>query len=164
MPKQRRSEDDTMRDDSSEILDRFLAVCERDVDLLLLEEFNCSPSFCGWFFSRLGLSPSCQVPIACKAKHSVASNTDEATGESDLEIIFDCDMPQGRESVLVLLEDKVAARFTPGQAAPYQSRAKHLADQKGIGKSANHLHPVRALSIALPYGIIISLETVSSRT
>lgn len=132
-----------------EVLDRFSAIYERDIDLLLMEEFNCNPSFCGWFSSKLELSSSCPVPSTCTARHSVASTTEEAVGESDLEIVFEFDTPSGRKSVLVLLEDKVTARFTPDQAARYRSRAKDLADRKGIDEYCTVLLAPKAYLVGL---------------
>jgi hypothetical protein len=35
---------------------RIGGICERDIDLLLLEEFVASPEFCKWFLSSIGFS------------------------------------------------------------------------------------------------------------
>jgi hypothetical protein len=139
MPRQKKEKNDLSQavsqqapDGDAEMLGRFSAIYERDVDLLLLEEFNCSPSFCAWFLLKLGLSHTNRTLIACAARHSVASASDDDVGESDLEIVFDFDTSEGRKSLLVLLEDKVMARFTPDQPARYQIRAQHLAERKGV--------------------------------
>jgi len=142
--------------DHTDPLDRFSAICERDVDLLLLEEFNCNPSFCDWFL--LLLRPSSPSPVhSCVARHSVVSSG-EAAGESDLEIVFALDASSGARSVLVLLEDKVSARFTADQPARYQGR-KELAIHKKIADECYtvllapkaYLEPLNCFDVRVPY-------------
>jgi hypothetical protein len=90
---------------------RFLAsVEERDIDLLLMEEFQISDEFVTWFCVQLGLpdvTPS-------GAWHSV-SDTD---GETDLLL---CVTARGRR-IGILIENKVAAPEQDRQAERYHLR------------------------------------------
>lgn len=87
-------------------------VCERDIDLLLLEEFVASGSFRSWFLAQIGAEPSASLS---DARQSVKTDS----GESDLEITFD--KPTGE--LKVLIENKVDASFQPNQPERYRERA-----------------------------------------
>jgi hypothetical protein len=87
-------------------------VCERDIDLLLLEEFVASESFCQWFLSKIGIG---DVVRLTAAQHSVTT----INGESDLELTFQ--RPNG--ILKLLIEDKVDAIFQPRQPERYRERA-----------------------------------------
>ena len=77
---------------------RYLAsVAERDVDLLLMEEFHVSDAFVEWFCDQLGLNGV--KPAG--AWHSL-SDTD---GESDLLLRI----LAGNKRIGVLTENKIAA-------------------------------------------------------
>jgi len=92
-------------------------VCERDVDLLLLEEFVASPDFRSWFLSQIGVE---QTAVLAEAHHSVTT----ANGESDLELTF-----QGSSGVVkILIENKVDAAFRPNQPERYTARASQYKD------------------------------------
>ena len=90
---------------------RYLAtVAERDIDLLLMEEFHISDDFVAWFCGQVGLhnvSPT-------GAWHSL-SDTD---GESDLVLRV---IKEGRR-IGVLIENKVAAPEQDLQAERYHLR------------------------------------------
>ena len=86
-------------------------VCERDVDLLLLEEFVASEAFVSWFAAKIGLSAGRLAGCA----RSVTSST----GESDLDLTLDV----GDHIVKVLIENKVDAMFQPRQPERYRERA-----------------------------------------
>ncbi|WP_018168736.1 hypothetical protein [Thioalkalivibrio sp. ALMg9] len=90
------------------------SVSERDVDLLLLEEFIASPAFGNWFV-ELGLNLSLDVGACIDAQRSVT----DSTGESDLEVTFAA--TDGRRSRL-LVENKVGAGLQPRQAERYRLR------------------------------------------
>jgi hypothetical protein len=100
------------------ILGRYLAsVAERDIDLLLMEEFHISDDFVAWFCSELGLhgvSPA-------GAWHSV-SDTD---GESDLLLLV---LKDGRR-IGILIENKVAAPEQDLQAERYHLRGIRSLEQ-----------------------------------
>lgn len=90
---------------------RYLAnVAERDIDLLLMEEFQCEDSFVSWFCSHLGLSEVQQGG----AWHSVS----DADGETDLLLR----VTVGGKRVGILIENKVAAPEQEGQAERYHVR------------------------------------------
>ena len=87
-------------------------VCERDIDLLLLEEFVASENFRAWFLSQLGIN---EIVSLVDAARSVTT----ASGESDLEFTV-----KGLEgNIRVLVENKVDAAFQPRQAERYAERA-----------------------------------------
>lgn len=103
---------------------RISGVCERDVDLLLLEEFLVSPAFVEWFLGRIGVQGSVTL---VDVKKSVSSDQ----GESDLAL----EALVGETRLMVLIEDKVDAPLQPDQAARYQVRAG-LYKAKGRGFTA----------------------------
>ena len=86
-------------------------VQERDIDLLLMEEFHVSPEFATWFAGKSG------VPDACfdGAWHSVT----DADGETDLLLRV---VANGTH-VAILIENKVAAPEQDRQAERYHLRA-----------------------------------------
>lgn len=89
-------------------------VSERDVDLLLLEEFIASPAFGAWFVQQI-IDPSVNVGECEDAQRSVT----DSTGESDLEVTF----ANGyNERTRFLVENKVGAGLQPQQAERYRLR------------------------------------------
>jgi hypothetical protein len=94
-------------------------VCERDIDLMLLEEFVASTEFRSWFLTNVGAQGSTELlDVRCWV-------TTE-NGESDLEITFG---PEGN-AVKVLIENKVDAPFQPEQMGRYVDRAKGYKDSR----------------------------------
>jgi hypothetical protein len=91
---------------------QLTGVCERDIDLLLLEEFVASPGFLNWFLGRVGLPEGATLR---NAERSVATTT----GESDLELTLEIDS----RLIKVLIENKVDAMFQPRQPERYRERA-----------------------------------------
>ena len=91
-------------------------VCERDIDLLLLEEFQAGSGFADWFVNRFFGDDSGLV--ACiDAKKSVT----QSTGESDLEV----DLAGVDGTVTrVMIENKVGAGLQPQQAERYRQRGE----------------------------------------
>lgn len=91
-------------------------VSERDIDLLLLEEFVSSPGFAKWFSGQIGLDEKSDLRMI-SARRSVT----QSTGESDLEVVL-----AGPEGVAIrlLVENKITAAFQPRQAARYQERGR----------------------------------------
>jgi hypothetical protein len=84
---------------------------ERDVDILLAEEFSVNAAFADWFRSQT------------KYKTSIARVVDvfvskrDNLGESDLIVIYEI---EGGNRVALLVEDKVRAPLQPGQAKRYR--------------------------------------------
>ena len=98
-------------------------VCERDIDLLLLEEFQSSPSFLLWFTESI-LGKGTPALAFVSARRSVRY----AFGEIDLEIVLT--EPSGKE-VRLLIENKVSANFQPNQAERYhESGSSHVSSKK----------------------------------
>ena len=96
-------------------------VCERDVDLLLLEELVASRPFFEWFLGRVGISPSAEL-IA------VARSVTTSNGESDLELTIKLDDRIRK----ILVENKIDSIFQPRQADRYCERAAgYLRDGPG---------------------------------
>jgi hypothetical protein len=121
------------------VFGRFLApVDERDVDLLLLEEFHVSDEFVAWFCSELSLSGA--VPSA--AWHSV-SDTD---GESDLLLRV---LREGRR-LGVFIENKVSAPEQDWQSERYHLRAKRAVEQHKLDEYLTVICAPRAYLEALP--------------
>ena len=90
-------------------------VCERDVDLLFLEEFIASDSFRNWFLAVVGAQAQ-SVRLVQAARSVTFSN-----GESDLELTFESD--DGNRTRF-LIENKIAAGLQPRQAERYQERGE----------------------------------------
>ena len=86
-------------------------VTERDIDLLLMEEFVSSRSFVQLFTDKAGLAALDVVSV----QHS---KTDPEWGETDIEVI----LADGHTRIGLLIEDKIDARAMPDQAARYEER------------------------------------------
>lgn len=89
-------------------------VSERDIDLLLLEEFQASPAFQEWFVAQ-ALGSDVHLGSCIEAVRSVT----HSTGESDLEVTFATD--DGTRT-RIMIENKVTAGLQPLQAQRYLSR------------------------------------------
>ncbi len=94
----------------------FNDVSERDMDMLILEEFVCSASFTKIFTDRAGISGATVLSV-----HS--SKTDVLLGESDITVVVE----SNGEKIGLLIEDKIDAIAMPEQAARYVLRG-----EKGI--------------------------------
>jgi hypothetical protein len=94
----------------TEIIVRGIA--ERDIDLLLLEEFVANADFREWFLGEVGLTNPQDLILA-------ARSVPTSTGESDLELTLD----DHGWLTKVLIENKIDAILQPGQAERYAERA-----------------------------------------
>jgi hypothetical protein len=96
---------------------KFVAsIAERDVDLLMMEEFSVSDEFREWFSSRAFGEPIFQSQIG--AWHSVS---DAQLGESDLIFLFEAiDGPR----TAILIENKIDAPPQPQQGERYRLRGE----------------------------------------
>jgi hypothetical protein len=87
-------------------------VAERDIDLLLLEEFTSSPAFCQWFAAHVDIATGDLI----EARHSATT----PNGETDIHLVFST-----KEGLLALLiENKIDAAFQPNQQERYAERAE----------------------------------------
>lgn len=101
----------------------FKFLRERDIDLLLVEEFYSSESFRNWFIENtIGtrLFPS----RFCGVWHSVMHKT----GESDLEVDF---LDSDGKRLRALIENKINAEFQPKQALRYKERGEAYKNNEG---------------------------------
>ncbi len=93
--------------------EKYLAsVMERDIDLLLLEEFSVAQEFGDWF-CRLIKQEAVQ---SLKAFHSVV----DSSGETDLLL----KLSDGKTKTAVLIENKIAAPEQDRQAERYKMRGR----------------------------------------
>lgn len=90
-------------------------VNERDIDLLLLEEFLSSVEFGAWFIGRL--DPNRGGFCCVDARRSVT----QANGESDVEVDF---RDRSGRRLRILIENKVGAGLQPQQAERYLARGE----------------------------------------
>jgi hypothetical protein len=74
---------------------------ERDIDMLLAEEFSVSPAFAAWFLTNTRFSG-----VAARVLDVYVSKSD-STGESDLVIVFE--EVNGNSRFALLIEDKIDA-------------------------------------------------------
>lgn len=91
----------------------FKKIYERDMDLLILEEFLASPSFAKLFLDKVGLVGTYTVVYGA---HSLS----DADGESDITLI----LQYADRKVALLIEDKIDAPTMPEQSARYRKRAE----------------------------------------
>jgi hypothetical protein len=96
---------------------KFVAsIAERDIDLIVLEEFSVTEEFREWFSSRVFGEPVYQANIG--AWHSVS---EPELGESDLVFIFQAvDGPR----TALLIENKINATPQSKQAERYRLRGE----------------------------------------
>lgn len=93
----------------------FKSITERDVDLLLLEEFEVSDNLARWFIGVCGLESSGSV-LENRIKHSVSQ---ARHGESDLVLLYLT--PEDKQAT-ILIENKIDAVQQPDQARRYRVR------------------------------------------
>src|SRR5271157_4442049 len=88
---------------------------ERDIDIMLAEEFNVCPAFADWFLSKSRFSPR-----SGRVEEVFVSKSDN-NGESDLIVVYKL---ENNNRVALLFEDKVDASIQPNQAERYKKRAE----------------------------------------
>ena len=89
------------------------SVAERDIDLLLMEEFHVDPAFATWFASLAGISPEASFDGAW---HSL----NDQDGETDLLLRVRI----GTERVALLVENKIGAPPQDRQDIRYHMRGQ----------------------------------------
>ena len=93
---------------------------ERDVDLLLAEEFSVSLPFARWFLEQLNVeAPSglCVIDVTVSKVH-------DTLGETDLEVIYEITESDQCKRFAVLIENKINAPLQAAQIDRYRSRAE----------------------------------------
>ena len=89
---------------------------ERDIDLLLAEEFSVSPTFATWFLGQTTKFKGVSAQVV-----DVFVSKSDNTGESDLVVLFETD---GGDRFALHIEDKINAPLQPDQAARYRIRGE----------------------------------------
>jgi hypothetical protein len=149
-----------------EALGRFSETLERDVDLLLLEEICCSPAFCSWFYDQVGAQmPAGALPrlddMECAAERSVGS-TGEGYGETDILVTIRGRIGSSLQIVVLLIEDKIDARFTSNQEKRYRQRLVRKVEEQECACGACVLvAPGEYLASAIGFDARISYEPVA---
>lgn len=90
------------------------SVVERDVDLLLLEEFASNAAFAIWFAAQCGIQSLEPEPVL-----SVSRGVTRSSGESDLEVAL---LASDGSVRYLLIENKIGAGLQPRQAERYRER------------------------------------------
>jgi hypothetical protein len=90
---------------------------ERDIDLLLAEEFFVSPAFATWFLNKTNSFNDVSAQVV-----DVFVSRSDTTGESDLVVIFEKQDSGNRFALHI--EDKIDAPLQPEQEARYRLRAE----------------------------------------
>ncbi len=93
-------------------------IYERDVDIVLAEEFYSNPEFATWILSKTKSFANYADARVSKVQVSL---TDQI-GESDLVIVFE---NSDKSTVAVLIEDKIDAVFQNEQLARYRLRGEN---------------------------------------
>ena len=93
---------------------KFDTALERDIDLLIMEEFICSPQFARIFLDILGIA--CDYTI----DQVIHSMRDADLGESDIVFILNF----GDKRHAIHIEDKIDALAMPNQSGRYAQRAE----------------------------------------
>lgn len=87
---------------------------ERDMDLLIMEEFICSPQFARIFLDEVGIQGDYKI------EQAIHSMRDADLGESDIVFLLNLD---GKRHA-IHIEDKVDALAMPDQRGRYSKRAE----------------------------------------
>jgi len=102
-------------------------VCERDMDLFLIEELVADQDLLVWLFDRCDLGGEPDFEELAFTHSAVVGN-----GESDVEVR--AKLRDGR-SIVILIENKVDASFQPRQAERYRERAEDIC-RNGLADAA----------------------------
>jgi hypothetical protein len=90
---------------------------ERDIDLLLAEEFAVSASFATWFIDQTQGFKGIHARVV-----EVGVSRSDTTGESDLVVVYERQDNNGRFALHI--EDKIDAPLQPEQEARYRRRGQ----------------------------------------
>jgi hypothetical protein len=90
---------------------------ERDIDLLLAEEFSVSAAFAAWFLSKTKYFKEADARVV-----NVYVSRSDRSGESDLVVVFE-KLGEGTRFALHI-EDKIDAPLQPEREARYRLRGE----------------------------------------
>lgn len=102
---------------------KLTSTTERDMDLLFLEEFECSDEFVKWFLQSISENISFPKNVEITNRKALHSITDD-TGESDIVLDIKCNIDGYSKSVRLLIENKIDASFQEEQPERYQQRVQ----------------------------------------
>jgi hypothetical protein len=147
--------------------ERFDAVAEKDIDMLLLEEFCSNERWCEWFYARLRQDLP-DLPklnrLRVEAGRSVSGiGTDGKPGETDVLVLFHGSTPEGDTGVVVLIEDKVSAPFTQNQPERYRARAESEQAEHRCMHCATVLVAPRRYTFHVPndaFDLVLTLDEI----
>jgi len=130
---------------------------ERDIDVLLAEEFAVSPAFSAWFLTHTRFSGA-----DARVLDVYVSKTD-STGESDLVVVFEEN--GGDRRFALLIEDKIDAPLQPEQEVRYRLRAQAEMVCSDYSEAEIILCSPEAYSVARPstaaFDGFVSYEAIS---
>ena len=112
-------------------------ISERDIDLILVEELNCSLNFQKWFLNRIKKSvrnAKWSGISKIKAFHSTSRGM-SSSGETDVEIHV---TDRADSKIILLIENKIDASFQDNQPGRYKLEVEKIM-QDG---SAEHCYSV----------------------
>lgn len=135
-------------------LDTYLAICERDVDLVLVMALRAEPTVAS-LIAKIANSPTAEV---LSVRHSKCESDGS---ETDIEVRFG--VPEC--PYVVLIENKVDAQFQPSQPDRYARRVEALREELAAGGATSLLvAPERYLewhdTAAQPFEAVLSYETL----
>lgn len=108
----------------------FTHATERDVDLLLVEEFKCSPDFVRWFSGQVAAAVGASIPAASsRVTHSRRRTYNRREIDICLEI------GGGASAIYILVENKLDTTEQFEQAESYREEAAQLISS-GAAKAA----------------------------
>lgn len=117
---------------------KFDTVLERDMDLLIMEEFICSPKFARIFLDAVGIRDNYTI------EEVIHSMRDVDLGESDIVFILNIDGTRHA----IHIEDKIDALAMPDQRGRYSQRAeKDIASRQYDKYSVLIVAPEKYLSV-----------------
>jgi hypothetical protein len=93
------------------------AVYERDIDLLLIEEFLSDLTFTYQFLSGTNIP----IPVSIESLSAMRSVTDDS-GETDIRVEYLSE----KGPICLLIENKIDAAFQPNQQNRYESRKRKI--------------------------------------
>ncbi len=127
---------------------------ERDIDLLLLEEFIVNEEFARFFINELGLG---DIGYLIGAYHSL---TQAGLGESDLVLNFS---GKNKNGFLILIENKIDANFAERQAERYKERGEIYVKEKDCSSFITVLiAPQSYINLNHGFDFTISYEAIKN--
>ncbi|CAN5310661.1 hypothetical protein BH10PSE10_BH10PSE10_18280 [soil metagenome] len=132
-------------------------IYERDVDLILSEEFYANPDFVTWVLGRTKSFSDTPANV-----FEVKVSLTEGERESDLVVLLE---KVDGTRIALLIEDKIDAVFQPDQLEGYRSRGeKGIADRRWIGFEVILCAPLSYISrnhIAQRFDLALAYEDIA---